>query len=100
MLKNQRTSFLSYGFITIILLYPHVTMADMFELKGTDSVIGQLNSAHAELNETLLDIGRSKGFGYQDLKLLNPDIDTWLPGEGREILLPGQFVPALLPDGD
>jgi L,D-transpeptidase ErfK/SrfK len=92
MLTNRRTSFVSYGLITIMLLYAHVTVADIFDLKGTESVIGQLDTAHAEFNETLLDIGRSKGFGYQDLKLLNPHIDTWLPGEGMEVLLPGQFV--------
>jgi L,D-transpeptidase ErfK/SrfK len=57
-----------------------------------DTVVGWLSTARAESSDTLLDIGRAHGFGYHDLKLLNPDVDTWLPGEGQKILLPAQFI--------
>lgn len=75
-----------------ILIAPHPVSAQIFHLKGKESVVGELKTVRAEFNDTLLDVGRKNGFGYQDLKLLNPDIDTWMPGEGREIQLPGQFV--------
>ena len=32
------------------------------------------------------------GFGYQDMKLVNPELDTWLPGAGQKVILPSQFV--------
>lgn len=67
-------------------------MAAVYTLKGNDSVIGEVKTVQAEFSDTLLDIGRRNGFGYLDLKLLNPDIDTWMPGEGTEVLLPGKFV--------
>jgi len=57
-----------------------------------DTVVGQLTTVQAGPRDTLLDIGRVHGFGYHDLKLLNPEVDTWLPGEGTEVLLPAQFI--------
>ena len=71
---------------------PAPGFAGIYTLKGNESVIGQNSKILAEYNDTLLDIGRRNGFGYHDLKLLNPEIDTWMPGEGREITLPGQFI--------
>ena len=91
MTKKRTTSPGSYS-LYILLMYTHIAVGGIYDLKGSDSVVGELDSTRAEYNQTLLDIGRSYGFGYQDLKLLNPDIDTWLPGEGKEILLPGQFI--------
>ncbi len=66
--------------------------ATIYTLKGDDSVFGQVSTVTAQFNDTLLDIGRSNGFGLQDLKLFNPGIDTWMPGEGQAIQLPGQFI--------
>ncbi|MEQ8290112.1 MAG: L,D-transpeptidase family protein [Gammaproteobacteria bacterium] len=57
-----------------------------------DTVIGEVSQTRADLKDTLLDIGRRHGFGYFDMKLVNPDVDTWLPGAGREIVLPSKFV--------
>ncbi|MEM7027535.1 MAG: L,D-transpeptidase family protein [Pseudomonadota bacterium] len=57
-----------------------------------DTVIGEMTATQAEMKDTLLDIGRSYGFGYFDMKLINPELDTWLPGEGAEVLLPSQFI--------
>lgn len=57
-----------------------------------DTVIGEVSQTHADLKDTLLDVGRRHGFGYFDMKLVNPEVDTWLPGAGREIVLPSQFV--------
>ncbi|MFQ5660039.1 MAG: L,D-transpeptidase family protein [Gammaproteobacteria bacterium] len=57
-----------------------------------DSVIGELQQIRAEYRDTLLDIARSNGLGYRDIKLVNPELDTWLPGDGREIVLPSQYI--------
>ena len=92
MTEKHSNTLIRYGLCAVLSFCSHIAPAAVYELKGSDSVIGVLNSTRAEFNQTLLDIGRSNGFGYQDLKLLNPDIDTWLPGEGKEILLPGQFI--------
>ena len=66
--------------------------AAVYTLKGNDTVIGKIETTQAKFTDTLLDIGRRYGFGYEDMKLVNPGIDTWMPGEGQKILLPGEFI--------
>lgn len=39
-------------------------------------------------DETLMDIARSYGLGFVELRAANPGVDPWLPGEGRLIVLP------------
>ena len=60
-----------------------------------DNVIGAVSIAVAEHEDTLLDIGRRHGVGYEEIIAANPGIDPWLPGAGTEVVIPGRF---LLPD--
>jgi L,D-transpeptidase ErfK/SrfK len=60
-----------------------------------DNVIGVVTTAVAEHEDTLLDIGRRHGVGYEEIIAANPGIDPWLPGAGTEVVIPGRF---LLPD--
>jgi L,D-transpeptidase ErfK/SrfK len=60
-----------------------------------DNVIGVVTTAVAEHEDTLLDIGRRHGVGYEEIIAANPGIDPWLPGAGTEIVIPGRFI---LPD--
>ena len=57
-----------------------------------DSVIGTVTTAIAEQEDTLLDIGRRYGIGYEEIIVANPGVDPWLPGEGTEVLIPSRFV--------
>ncbi len=71
--------------------------AEVYELPpdGFD-VIGALSTVTARYEDTLVDIARRHGLGYQDIVRANPDVNVWLPGEGTEIILPTRFV---LPPG-
>jgi len=71
--------------------------ADVFELppEGYD-VIGSVSTVTARYEDTLVDIARRHGLGYNDVVRANPDVDVWVPGEGTEIVLPNRFV---LPPG-
>ena len=60
-----------------------------------DNVIGVITTAIADHEDTLLDIGRRHGVGYEEIILANPGVDPWLPGAGTEILIPSRFI---LPD--
>jgi L,D-transpeptidase ErfK/SrfK len=60
-----------------------------------DNVIGAVTIAVAEHEDTLLDIGRRYGVGYEEIIAANAGIDPWLPGEGTEVVIPGRFI---LPD--
>lgn len=64
------------------------------------TLIGEIVTTEAGERDTLLDIARLYGFGYQDLKLVNPELDTWLPGAGQKVILPAQFIlPAARQEG-
>ena len=74
-----------------------VAHAETYDLPpdGSD-VVGAVTIAIARKEDTLLDIARRHGLGYEDIVRANPDVDTWLPGEGTEVVLPTRYV---LPPG-
>ncbi|MDH3978308.1 MAG: L,D-transpeptidase family protein, partial [Gammaproteobacteria bacterium] len=38
------------------------------------------------------DLARIHRLGYEEIRLANPDVDTWLPGDGTEVMLPTQYI--------
>ncbi len=60
-----------------------------------DSVVGGLQWVDASHEDTLLDIARRYDVGYREIRLANPGVDVWLPGEGTGILIPSRYI---LPD--
>ncbi|MCS3902716.1 L,D-transpeptidase ErfK/SrfK [Methylohalomonas lacus] len=67
-------------------------MAERFALPDGDSVIGEFGQARAEHQDTLLDIARHNGLGYNEIRLANEHVDTWLPGDGQEVVLPKRYI--------
>lgn len=64
--------------------------------EGQDGdVIGELQVTTVGGEDTLPDIARRFNLGYEEIVRANPGVDPWLPGAGRQIVLPTQFV---LPD--
>jgi L,D-transpeptidase ErfK/SrfK len=59
---------------------------------ATDDVIGELQLTKVQGEDTFSDIARRFNLGYEELVRANPGVDPWLPGEGREIVLPTQYV--------
>lgn len=59
-------------------------------------VIGELQVTRAAREDTFVDLARRFNVGYEELVRANPGVDPWLPGEGREIVLPTRHI---LPDG-
>jgi L,D-transpeptidase ErfK/SrfK len=80
----------------ILVLTPlllHVANAEIYELppEGYD-VIGAISTITARKEDTLVDIARRHGLGYQDIVRANPEVNVWVPGEGTEVILPTQYV--------
>ncbi len=68
-----------------------------FEIDAAhDDVVGQIQITVASQADTLSDIARRFNVGYEEIVRANPGVDPWIPGEGREIVVPTQFV---LPSG-
>lgn len=59
------------------------------------SVVGEPQVVFARDEDTLSDLAREYGLGYDEIIAANPGVDPWLPGEGTPILLPTQYI---LPD--
>jgi L,D-transpeptidase ErfK/SrfK len=66
-----------------------------FTLGPEQSVIGKLRWSHALKNDTLLDIARDYGLGYNAITEANPAVDPWLPRDGKKVAVPAYWV---LPD--
>jgi len=57
-----------------------------------DTVIGRNSTAIAAREDTLFDVARRNGVGYEEIVAANPGVDSWLPGEGTEILIPSRYI--------
>ncbi|WP_168016750.1 L,D-transpeptidase family protein [Halomonas salinarum] len=67
-----------------------------YPLPEEGDIIGETSTVIAESDDTLLDIGRRHGIGYEEMRRANPDINVWYPGEGTEVVIPSRFI---LPPG-
>jgi L,D-transpeptidase ErfK/SrfK len=57
-----------------------------------DSVVGGAFYVKSRHEDTLLDIGRQNGLGYDEMKHANPNVDIWVPGDGTDVLVPNLYV--------
>ena len=77
----------------ILMALPCAGSAEVYELPppGND-VVGAVTVIRARADDTLLEIARRHGLGYEDIVRANPNVDTWLPGENTEVILPTRYV--------
>src|ERR1044072_468919 len=59
---------------------------------GEDTVIGEIQYVVAAHEDTLLDLGRRYGVGYEEIVAANPGVDPWLPGAGTRVLIPSRYI--------
>ena len=85
------------GFLLCALGYLGIAEATEFPLRedGAD-IFGQVERIRTRYEDTLIQIARRYSLGYEELLRVNQGVDPWLPGEGTEVLIPGQ---RLLPPG-
>src|SRR5262245_41022086 len=60
-------------------------------------VFGSVEFLQAQFEDSLPDLARTFSLGYEEIIRANPSLDTWLPGVGKVITLPGRRI---LPPGD
>lgn len=66
-----------------------------FQLSDGQNMVGKIAVINSQENDTLSDIARHFGLGYNDISKANPAISPWTPTPGSRVLLPLQFI---LPD--
>ena len=65
----------------------------LFSVDGeAPDVIGELSLTTTVYADTLSDLARAYHQGYNEMRLANPAVDPWLPGEGTEVVVPNQYV--------
>ena len=74
---------------------PRPVVNERFELDDGQDVVGVVQVVRVGKDDTLTDIARRFNLGYEEIVRANPGVDPWLPGQGREIVVPTQFI---LPD--
>ena len=83
--------------LLLVLLAPSAEAVREYPLPpaGTD-LVGEVFWVTSRHEDTLVQLAREHGLGAHEMSRANPDVDTWLPGEGTRIRLPISF---LLPPG-
>jgi L,D-transpeptidase ErfK/SrfK len=66
--------------------------AETFALVPGQALVGSIGYYTTQSEDTLLDVARNNDLGYGQLITANSDTDPWLPGAGREIILPGAYI--------
>jgi L,D-transpeptidase ErfK/SrfK len=66
-----------------------------FAIAKDHSIVGGLAVISTHDGDTLPDIARHFGLGYDEITIANPAIPSWTPKAGERVLLPLQFI---LPD--
>ena len=82
--------------VVACVLYVPAALGATFTVAPDEQLVGSTSSYVTRQEDTLLDVARDNDLGYAQLMVANPGIDPWLPGAGRQAVLPTQY---LLPDG-
>ncbi len=72
---------------------PYSLSTHRFEIESPESdLVGELRVTRVGHEDTFTDLARRFNVGYEELVRANPGIDPWLPGEGREVVLPTRHL--------
>ena len=74
---------------------PFSAPAETYALQPGQNAVGNVFRTKTKAGDTLLDVARNNDLGYTELITANKGIDPWLPGPGKQIVVPSLF---LLPD--
>jgi L,D-transpeptidase ErfK/SrfK len=57
-----------------------------------DVVVGEDQSVQTVYEDTLYDLARKYSLGSEEVIRVNPGIDPWLPGAGKQVIIPGRHI--------
>ena len=83
--------------VALFMSFASPVLAETYPLPPKDvDLIGHVQTVTAKNSDTLLDIGRRYGVGYNEMRAANPGVDMWLPKAGSKIVVPTRYI---LPPG-
>lgn len=63
-----------------------------FSLSPEQTVLGELAVVELQDGDTLADLARHFGVGFEEVRAANPGVDPWLAGNGQRALIPARYV--------
>jgi L,D-transpeptidase ErfK/SrfK len=63
-----------------------------FVVDPKSDIVGYVQRTTVGKDDTLPDIARRFDVGYEEMLTANPGVDPWLPGAGREVIVPTQYI--------
>ncbi len=83
--------------LLIFLIIPasYLNASEIYSYSNESNVIGELQTYQIKNNESLIEIARKFGIGYNEITDANPKLDPFIPGNEKTITIPTQWV---LPD--
>jgi L,D-transpeptidase ErfK/SrfK len=64
--------------------------------KADDTVVGEDQTVVTVYEDTLYDLAAKYSLGSEEIIRVNPGVDPWLPGAGKQLIVPGRHI---LPPG-
>ena len=75
-----------------LILSTQKAIAASFSYGNNKTVVGSVQHHIVIPKETLSDIVRKFGLGYNELSLLYPKMDPWIPSPGKNLVIPTQWI--------
>jgi L,D-transpeptidase ErfK/SrfK len=77
--------------------YPKPVATHRSEVAAGSDIVGYVQKTIVGKDDTLPDIARRFDVGYEEMVSANPGVDPWLPGVGKEVVVPTQFILPVAP---
>lgn len=71
---------------------PVPTALHRSQIEPGSDIVGYVQRTIIGKDDTLPDVARRFDVGYEEILTANPGVDPWLPGVGREVVVPTQFI--------
>ena len=71
---------------------PKPNATHRFEIEADTQIVGYVQKTVIGKDDTLPDVARRFDVGYEEMVTANPGVDPWLPGVGREVIVPTHFI--------
>ena len=95
--SDRRTIFAAALLVALWFSLGSMAGATTFNLsKADDAVVGEDQTVITVYEDTLYDLAAAYSLGSEELIRVNPKVDPWLPGGGKQLLVPGRHI---LPPG-
>src|ERR1700679_3695896 len=83
--------------VSLVLNGGQLAHATVYTLKSKDdAVFGEDQTVTTVYEDTLYDLAAKYSLGSEEIIRVNPGVDPWLPGDGKELTVPGRHI---LPPG-